>query len=85
MSVEVNSKIGAQSDSTGADTRGLEPISGVESEGPMAQASLGVESVFGSSAIEYAASVVGSSTPSADGAICSGSRARTVTGAVYQA
>ena len=82
MSAEVNSKIGAQSDSTGADTRGLEPISGDESDGPTAQASLGVESVFGSSVVEYAAFVVGSSPPFMDDTIYSRFRARAAAGVI---
>ena len=46
MSAELNSKIGARSDSMGADTRGSEPMAGDESEVPMTQASLEVRSVF---------------------------------------
>ena len=81
MSVEVNSRIGARSDSIGMDARGSEPMDGDESEGPMTQISLEVKSVFGSSADECAASVAGSIHPSSDGAICFGSRAEAAAGA----
>ena len=63
----------------GADARGSEPIAGDESEVPVAQIALKVGSVCGSSAAESAASVVGLSFPSSDGAICSRSRDRAVT------
>ena len=73
--------IGAQSESIGTDARGSEPMIRDESEDPMTQISLEVKSVFGSSADECAASVVGSIHPSSDGAICSGSKAGTAAGA----
>ena len=72
MSTELNSKIGARSDSMGADTHGSEPMAGDESEVPMTQASLEVRSVFGSSAAESAASMARLSFLSLDGALCSG-------------
>ena len=82
MPAELNSKIGAQPDSMGVDTRGSEPMAGDESEVPMTQASLEVRSVFGSSATESAASVARLSLPFLDGALYSGSRARVITGAI---
>ena len=69
MSAELNSKIGTQSDSMGAYTCGLEPMAGDESKGPMTQTSFEVRFVFGSSAVEYAASVAGSILLSSDGTI----------------
>ena len=47
MSTELNSKIGAQLDPMGTDTRGSEPMAGDESEGPMRQTALEVKSMFG--------------------------------------
>ena len=82
MPMDLNSKIGAQSDPMGADTRSLEPMAGDESEGPMTQTSLEVKSVFGSIAVECAASVAGSILPSSDGMICTGSKAREAAGAI---
>ena len=66
-----------------ADTRGSEPVAGNESGVPVAQIPLEVGSVCGSDAAESAASVAGLSFPSSDGAICSGSKARAVTGAIF--
>ena len=80
MSVELNSKIGAQLDPMGADTRGSEPMAGDESEGLMTQTSLEAKSMFGSIADECAAPVAGSIHPSSDGTICAGSKARTAAG-----
>ena len=74
--------IGAQSDSIGMDARGSEPMAGNESEVPVTQAQLNVGFVCGSSAAESAASVAGLSFPSSDDAVCSGSRARAVLGAI---
>ena len=82
MSAELNSKIGAKSGSMDADARGPEPMAGDESEVPVTQAQLDVGYVCGLNAIESAASVAGLSFPSSDGAVCSGSRARAVTGAI---
>ena len=56
MSAAVNSITGAQSDLMGPGAYGLEPTAGHESGGPVTQASLGVESVFGSTTNECAAS-----------------------------
>ena len=66
----------------GADARGSKPIAGDESEVPVTQAPLKVGSMCGSDTAESAASVAGLSFPSSDGAICSGSKARAVTGAI---
>ena len=82
MSAELNSKIGAQLDLMGADTRGSEPVTGNESGGPMSQASLEVKSVFGSIAVECAASVAGSIIPSSDGMICSGFKVGAAAGVI---
>ena len=73
--------IGAQSDSIGTGTGGLESIIGDDSEGPMTQTSLEAKSVFRSIADACAASVVGSIHPSSDGTVCSGSKTRAATGA----
>ena len=82
MSEAVNSMIGAQSDLIGTDARGLEPMAGDESEGPMTQISLEVKTVFGSSTDECAVSVAGSIHPSLDGTICSGLRAEATAGVI---
>ena len=82
MSAELNSKIGAQLDPMGADTRGSKPMAGDESEVPMTQTSLEVKSVFGSIAIECAASVTGSILPSSDGMIFSGLKAEVIADAI---
>ena len=63
--------IGAQLDLMGTDARGSDPMAGDESEGPMKNTSLEAKSVFGSIAVEYAASVAGSIHPSSDGTIFS--------------
>ena len=80
MSVELNSKIGARS--MGVDTRGSEPMAGDEAEVPMTHASLEVRSVFDSIVVESAASMARLSFLSLDGALCSRSRARAITGAI---
>ena len=82
MSAELNSKIGAQLDPMGADTRGSEPMAEDESEGPTTQTSLEVKYVFGSIAVECAASVAGSILPSSDGTICTESKARAAAGEI---
>ena len=51
ISAALNSVIGAQPGSAGSEVRGLEPTVGYESGGPVSQASLGVKSVFGSTAV----------------------------------
>ena len=58
-------------------------MAGNESEVPETRISPEVRSVCGSNAAESAASVAGLSFPSSDGAICSGSKARAVTGAIF--
>ena len=59
MSAELNSKIGAQLDPMGADTRSSEPMAGNESKVPETQISPEVRSVCGSNAAESTASVAG--------------------------
>ena len=73
---------GAQSDSIGTDVRGLDPMAGDESEGPMTPPSQEVGSVFGSNADECAASVAGSIHPPSKGTICSGLRAGVAAGVI---
>ena len=63
---------GAQSDSIGTDVRGLDPIAGDESRGPMTPPSQGVGLVFGSNTDECAEFMAGSIHPSSNGAICFG-------------
>ena len=82
MSVELNSKTGAQLYAMGADMCGSELMAGNESEGPMTQTSLEVKSMFNSIAIECAASEVGSILPSSDGTIYTGSKARAAAGMI---
>ena len=57
-------------------------MAGNESEVPETQISPEVRSMCGSNDVESAASVAGLSFPSSDGTICSGSKARAVTGAI---
>ena len=85
MSAEVNSMIGAQSDSTGLGARGLEPTTGYESEGPESHASLEVRSGFGSTADEWAAYGVGSIHPSLGHAVCSEFRSGATSGVISRA
>ena len=82
MSAELNSKIGAQSGSMDANARGPEPMAGDESEVSITQALLEARPVFGSNVTESLGSVARLSFPSLDGATCSGSKARAVTGAI---
>ena len=83
VSTAVNSITGAQPDSAGLGAHGLEPTAGYKSGGPMTQTSLGMESVFGSTADEYAASGAGSIHPSSGGAICPGFRSGAILGAIF--
>ena len=83
MSAALNSAIDDRSCSTYADAHGSELIAGNESEVPETQISPEVRSVCGSNTVESAASVAGLGFPSSDGAICSGSKARAVTGAIF--
>ena len=64
------------------DAHGSEPVAGNESEASLTQIPLEVGSVCGSDAAGIAACVAGYSFPSSDGAICSESNARAVTGAI---
>ena len=82
MSAELNSTIDARSSSSCADAHALEPVAGSMSEVLATQILLKVGSVCGSNAAESAASMAGLSFPSSGGEICSGSRARPVTGAM---
>ena len=82
MSAELNSTMDDRSSSTYADAHGSELIAGNESEVPVRQTSLEVRSVCGSNAAESMASVAGMSFPFSDGAICSGSTAGVVIGAI---
>ena len=61
---------------------GLELITGNKSEAPETQISPKVGSACGSNAAESAAFVAGLSFPSSDGAVCAGSKAEAVTGAI---
>ena len=65
-----------------ADAHGSEIMAENESGVPITQILLEVESVCGSDAAGFAASVAGLSFPSSDGAICSGSRAGALIGAI---
>ena len=82
MSAALNSKIDNRSSSVSAGVHGPELVAGDESEVPLKQMLQGVESMCGSNAAESGASVAGLSFPSSDGAICSGSKARAVTGVI---
>ena len=82
MSAVLNSAINDRSCLTCADAHGSELIAGNESEVPETQISPEVRSVCGSNTTESTASVAGLSFPSSDGAICSGSKARAVIGAI---
>ena len=85
ISAAVNSITGAQPGSAGSGARRLEPTTGYESEGPVSQASLGVKSVFGSTADGCAASVAGSIHPSLGDAVCPRFRSGAPTGAISRA
>ena len=82
MSAELNSKIDKRSSSASADAHGSEFMTKNESGVPVTKMSCEFRSMFGSNAVESAASAVGLSLPSSDGAICSGSMAGAVTGAI---
>ena len=81
-SAVLNSKIDKRSSSASANSHGSELIAGDESGVPVTQISCEVKSMCGSNAGESMASVVGLSLRSSDGAVCSGSKARAVTGAI---
>ena len=82
MSAELNSTIGAGEGSADADARSSKPVAEDGAGGPVTQTPLEVGSVCGSNAAESTASVAGLSFLSSDGASCSLSRARALTGAI---
>ena len=82
MPAELNSKIGARSGSMDANARSPEPMDGDESDVQATDAHLDVGSMYGSSGAEYAVSVAGFNFPSSGDAVCSGSRAKAVIGAI---
>ena len=82
MSAALNSKIDTRSSSASVDSHGSELTPRDESGVPMTQILCEVKSMCGSNAGESVASVVGLSLPSLDGAVCSGSKARAVIGAI---
>ena len=82
MSAVLNSKIDKRSSSASASSHSLELMTGDESGVPVVQVSCEIKSVCGSNAGESMASEVGLSLQSLDGAVCSGSKARAVTGAI---
>ena len=82
MSAALNSKIDKRSSSASADAHGSEFMTRDESGVPVTKTSCDFRSMFGSNAVESVASAVGLSLLSLDGAICYGSVARAVTGAI---
>ena len=82
MSAVLNSKIDKRTSSAPVGSHGSELTAGDESGVPVTQISCEVKSMWGSNAAESVASVAGLSFPSLDGAVCYGSKARAVTGAV---
>ena len=64
----------------GPGAYGLEPTAGHRSEDPVTQTSLEVESVFGSTADEYAVSGAGSIHPPLNDVICPGFRSEATVG-----
>ena len=82
MVAVLNSKLDKRSSLASAGSHGSELMAGGESGVPMAQISCEVKSMCGSNAGESVASVVGLSLRSLDGAVCSGSKARAVAGAI---
>ena len=82
MSAALNSKIDKRSSSASAGSHGSELMTGDEFGVPVAQILCEVKSMCGSNAGESVASVVGLNLQSLDGAVCSGSKARAVTGAI---
>ena len=81
-SAALNLKIDNRSSLVSADSQGSELGAGEESEVPLMQMPYAVESASGSNAAESVALVMGLSCPSLDDVICSGSKARVVTGAI---
>ena len=82
MSATLNSKIDKRSSSVSAGVHSPKLIAGDESGVPLTQILRGVKSVCGSNAADSVASVAGLSLRSFDCAVCSGSKARAVTGAI---
>ena len=82
MSAVLNSKIDKQSGSSSAGPHGSELTGEDESGVPMTQILCEVKSMCGSNAGGSVASVVGLGLQSLDGAVCPGSKARAVTGAI---
>ena len=82
MSAALNSKIDKRSSSASADSHGSELIPGEESGVPVTRVLHEVKSMCGSNAEESVASVVGLNLQSLDAAVCSGSKAGVVTGAI---
>ena len=82
MSAALNSKIDKLSCSASADSHGSELIAGKESGVPVTQILCEVKSMCGSNVGESVAFVAGLSLRSFDYAVCSGSKARAVTGAI---
>ena len=82
MSAALNSKIDNRSSSVSGDSHGSELIPREESGVPVTQVLREIKSMLGSSAVESVASVVGLNLQSLDAAVCSGSKAGVVTGAI---
>ena len=82
MSAALDLKIDNRSSSASADSHGSELIAGDESGIPVTQISCDVKTMRGSNVAESATSVAGLSLPSAEGAVCSGSKARAVMEAI---
>ena len=82
MSAVLNSKIDKRSSSASADAHGSEFMTRDESGVLVKKTSSDFRSIFGSNAVESVAFAVGLSLQSLDGAVCSGSKAKAVTGAI---
>ena len=82
MSAVLNSKIDKRSTSASMDSHGLELTPRDESGVPVTQILCEFKSMCGSNAGESMASVVGLNLQSLDAAVCSGSKAGVVTGAI---
>ena len=82
MSAALNSKIDKRSSLASVGSHGSELITRDGSGIPVTQILHEVKLMCGSNAGESVASVVGLSLQSLDGAVCCGSKARAVTGAI---
>ena len=82
ISAALNLKIDSRSSSVSVGSQGSELDIGDKSEVPLMQVSYEVESACGSNVAESVAPVMGLSFPSSDDLICSGSKARVVTGSI---